>query len=1027
MTSRVDFGLEKNWYGLYDSGIQGVLNHFKTFSPNASNIVDTIGQPISGSGTEDNPFLLRQTNFDHGAHRILTPGYYKLTENILFAPNASVSSSTAPTYDSQIHAGAPSSSNVLDNFRPLKSQRAPGGMFSSSNWVLGFFAGITIEPNASGGVVLDMNNKTFEAHTLFNLQQRFYAHIELASGPFLGPQGPGTGIDSKAGHNIWIKNGKFGLGPHHAIHGNSMTNVILENLTIMNNEIAGIALNGGKNILLRNIMVSHNSRAVAVNSFYSHAMFMRESLQILANMDANTYNIESYDENTSSGQKGTAYLAVNASNVVSIGGGRGLKAGLSVSGVIDKGDYYEDGNYALIGDTSDAKNARAYVKATAGGISRLTLTNSGSGYQAGETLNVSGIGGINASNAKVVSMTVDGGGRLTHIADKKNIIANLEETLINDVYIPVSKGINVSNTLFALDSASNTRVTVAGEPREVMGERLIDGAFYGIILNGRGVAVNDFAKNRDAISDNFGDNIVLHNITLNNLKGLSREVVCLSNVSNVSNVGRNPTRQSGVAGEVIRYLDITANGSGTYLSNPVADGWYILTKYNASAATPNVSKTQTTPNVSGLDSRSLNNNEYFMMDWVESASATETNDPSQLTTYVGPNALEKYNLRWINLHDTMFHVMKGNVAFFCDGVQNIRVKHLDICNVENLDPGGDDDEVRVLDYNNMINGSGTGEGLTFKQYQGAAQRGIAVTGSNRITISDANIFNLRSKNGVACGIDVINSCSGVHFKNIKVRNILGSSKFEHIMGDRIFQSGFSVASVAIDTNANPYTGTNQVVFSASGSGYSNFGVGARASASGTISGETLTLANGGRGYGFPPAISIKGGSAGNATATVSNEQVTAITIDTGDAGSGYSSAPEVIISGGGEFASGATATVALNSGSLGTFTITNGGTGYTEAPTVSFKGGGYSTFAATMTTGAASGVPEDCRLPTFPTPLYRPDGYNAGLINPNPETCSKSYRTDDTTHTNVTFDISEIGSGTLEAIPNNVNVNIQYP
>lgn len=67
-------------------------------------------------------------------------------------------------------------------------------------------------------------------------------------------------------------------------------------------------------------------------------------------------------------------------------------------------------------------------------------------------------------------------------------------------------------------------------------------------------------------------------------------------------------------------------------------------------------------------------------------------------------------------------------------------------------------------------------------------------------------------------------------------------------------------------------------------------------------------------------------------------------------GTGYTSAPTVIISGGG--GSGATAHAFLFSGRVSTVAIDNPGTGYTSAPTVTFSGGGGSGATATAALAA---------------------------------------------------------------------------
>jgi hypothetical protein len=67
-------------------------------------------------------------------------------------------------------------------------------------------------------------------------------------------------------------------------------------------------------------------------------------------------------------------------------------------------------------------------------------------------------------------------------------------------------------------------------------------------------------------------------------------------------------------------------------------------------------------------------------------------------------------------------------------------------------------------------------------------------------------------------------------------------------------------------------------------------------------------------------------------------------ITVSSAGTGYTSAPTVAITGGG--GAGATATATVAAGSVTGVTITNPGTGYTTTPAVAFSGGGGGTGAA---------------------------------------------------------------------------------
>ncbi len=83
------------------------------------------------------------------------------------------------------------------------------------------------------------------------------------------------------------------------------------------------------------------------------------------------------------------------------------------------------------------------------------------------------------------------------------------------------------------------------------------------------------------------------------------------------------------------------------------------------------------------------------------------------------------------------------------------------------------------------------------------------------------------------------------------------------------------------------------------------------------------------------------------------DQVTAANVTAG--GTGYTSEPSVVFTGGG--GTGATAVAAIAGGVVTAVTITNPGTGYTTAPTVGFTGGGGTGAAATATVAHTTAVP----------------------------------------------------------------------
>lgn len=204
---------------------------------------------------------LRQSDFDNGTVRLTIPAIYILQENIVFNPNPN------------------------DDFFPRMDQMQKYPMGSSGPYHLGFFAAITIE---SDNILLDLNKKTIKQSKLHNVQQRFYANIELASSPFIPNQGPGNfGSTISVPKNVLIKNGCSGLSSHHGIHGNKMERIILQNLVFKDFEVAGIALNGTNDTIMDDIILSGTSLDIKVLSTYSSGRFIRNFLKKLPDHHTN--------------------------------------------------------------------------------------------------------------------------------------------------------------------------------------------------------------------------------------------------------------------------------------------------------------------------------------------------------------------------------------------------------------------------------------------------------------------------------------------------------------------------------------------------------------------------------------------------------------------------------------------------------------------------------------------------------------------------------------------------------------------
>lgn len=206
--------------------------------------------------------LLRQADFDQGTVRIRAGGYFKLAENIAFAPNSTVV-------------------DPISRYAPTAAQRVAGALYAGEAYVRDFFTALTIEAK---DVYLDLNNFSIALSPLFQTAQRFASVIELADQPFPPMQGPGFfGSSVSAAQNAVVANGTVGLSSHHGIHGNNCSNILLEKLTIRDYEFCGIAINFGTNCVIYDCELLGTLQNLLYNHRLSAAVFgLRDAEKLLS-------------------------------------------------------------------------------------------------------------------------------------------------------------------------------------------------------------------------------------------------------------------------------------------------------------------------------------------------------------------------------------------------------------------------------------------------------------------------------------------------------------------------------------------------------------------------------------------------------------------------------------------------------------------------------------------------------------------------------------------------------------------------
>lgn len=111
----------------------------------------------------------------------------------------------------------------------------------------------------------------------------------------------------------------------------------------------------------------------------------------------------------------------------------------------------------------------------------------------------------------------------------------------------------------------------------------------------------------------------------------------------------------------------------------------------------------------------------------------------------------------------------------------------------------------------------------------------------------------------------------------------------------------------------------------------------------------LTLTDSGKGYTTAPQVSITGGGGSGARAMTTLGPAELISVTVTNGGANYATAPTVSFTGGG--GSGAQAVANLAPAAVAALSLQNGGSGYTSPPAITISGGGGSGATATATVG----------------------------------------------------------------------------
>lgn len=188
---------------------------------------------------------------------ISEPGNYKLCEDISFYPLVN----------------SPEEVGVAEAFTPIFDEGIDEHAFG-----MGYFAALCI---SASHVTIHLNGHTIQQSPEHALLQRFFAVIELSDSPFIKGTGPAQFVgesktDLQASSKITILGpGIIGRSSHHGIHGNDNKNVVIQDVTFQDFEVAAVSMNNVNKVVIKRCQVPHNRHDVPVLGMFSAAKFIR--------------------------------------------------------------------------------------------------------------------------------------------------------------------------------------------------------------------------------------------------------------------------------------------------------------------------------------------------------------------------------------------------------------------------------------------------------------------------------------------------------------------------------------------------------------------------------------------------------------------------------------------------------------------------------------------------------------------------------------------------------------------------------
>ena len=299
-----------------------------------------------------------------------------------------------------------------------------------------------------------------------------------------------------------------------------------------------------------------------------------------------------------------------------------------------------------------------------------------------------------------------------NLLDKKkdsSIIIRNEKVMVSELYTKLSNEVDKA----FLSVKNNTNYS---GPFKNIDSPLYDANIYGLVLNSKGILVNDFKKlDLSKMNDNY--DIILNNIKILNCVSAGSEIIVMTNKSiEKDNLSYGSGIIRGVHGDVVNFESMI-NKDRSYKSTLIIDSQIALAQYKDL----------------------LNHNSINIPSSIIKFSQDKFGNIDKL--------IKNQEIYIVRGRDSMAHIMKGNVGLFISQGKNIIVNDINIDNIKNTAKPS-------LEF---------GKSTEFIKL--ASSYGALISGSSDITFNNTNINNIISDNGLSETIAFKNDCC-----NFKILN-----------------------------------------------------------------------------------------------------------------------------------------------------------------------------------------------------------------------------------------------------------------